>query len=379
VNTFHEFQIQATLIEGLHKENIITPTPVQEAAIPIALGNQDLLATAATGSGKTLAYLLPAFARIDSQSKELNTLILAPTHELVVQINTVIKRLSKNAEIPVRSTTIVGGVNIKRQIEALKSKPHIIVGTPGRVLELIQKKKIKAHQVKTIVIDEADKLLSDSNLKGVQAVMKTTLRDHQVLAFSASLQPATQARALALMKEATVIDLSADKPNMDIDHLCLVVERRKKIIALRKLLHAVKPKKALVFINRNELIQEVVEKLNYHHIKAEGIFGNASKVERKAALDAFKKGKATVLIASDLLARGLDLPDLTHVIHLDLPGDVNEYIHRAGRTGRAGKKGTSISLISENEINFLLGVEQRFDIEFTVMELSRGQLVEREE
>ncbi len=379
MKTFRAFQIQNTLIEGLHKENISEPTAVQEAAIPIALQNLDLLATAATGSGKTLAYLLPAFERIDTNSKELNTLILAPTHELVVQINTVIKRLAKNSNTSLRSTTIVGNVNIKRQLEALKAKPQIIVGTPGRVLELIQMKKLKAHQVKTIVIDEADKLLSDSNHKNIQAIIKTTLRDRQILAFSASLHPTTQARATAMMKDPTVIDLSAEKPNLDINHFCLVVERRKKIITLRKLLHAVQPKKALVFINRNELIQEVVDKLNYHHIKAEGVFGNATKVERKAALDAFRSGKSTVLIASDLLARGLDLPELTHVINLDLPSEVNEYIHRAGRTGRAGNKGTAISLVSENEINFLMGVEKKFDIEFEVKELSRGQLIDRAE
>lgn len=379
MKTFRAFQIQNTLIEGLHKENISEPTAVQEAAIPIALQNLDLLATAATGSGKTLAYLLPAFERIDTNSKELNTLILAPTHELVVQINTVIKRLAKNSNTSLRSTTIVGNVNIKRQLEALKAKPQIIVGTPGRVLELIQMKKLKAHQVKTIVIDEADKLLSDSNHKNIQAIIKTTLRDRQILAFSASLHPTTQTRAIAMMKAPTVIDLSAEKPNLDIKHFCLVVERRKKIITLRKLLHAVQPKKALVFINRNELIQEVVDKLNYHHIKAEGVFGNATKVERKAALDAFRSGKSTVLIASDLLARGLDLPELTHVINLDLPAEVNEYIHRAGRTGRAGNKGTAISLVSENEINFLMGVEKKFDIEFEVKELSRGQLIDRAE
>ncbi len=379
MKTFHAFEIKENLIEGLYKENITEPTAVQEAAIPVALQNLDCLATAATGSGKTLAYLLPVFERVDTNSKELNTLILAPTHELVVQINMVIKRLAKNSDTALRSTTIVGNVNIKRQLEALKAKPHIIVGTPGRVLELIQMKKLKSHQAKVIVIDEADKLLADSNIKTVQAIIKTTLRDRQLLAFSASLHPTTQERAIAMMKEPTVIDLSAEKPNLDIEHFCLVVERRKKIDTLRKLLHAVQPKKALVFINRNELIQEVTDKLNFHHIKAECIYGNASKVERKAALDAFRSGKSTVLIASDLLARGLDLPELSHVINLDLPAEVNEYIHRAGRTGRAGNKGTAISMVTENEINFLEGVERKFDIEFEVKELSRGQLIDREE
>jgi len=379
MNTFNDFRIQENLIEGLHKETIINPTQVQEKAIPLALNNQDLLATAATGSGKTLAYILPAFERIDPSSKALHTLVLAPTHELVVQINTVIKRLAKNASTPIRSTTLVGGVNIKRQIEALKSKPQIIVGTPGRVLELIKMKKVKAHQVKTIVIDEADKLLADSNHETVKAIVKTTLRDRQLVAFSASLHSNTQARAEAMMKDASIINLTSTETNTNIDHLCMIVDRRKKIIVLRKLLHAIQPEKALVFINRNEMVQEVVSKLNYHQVKTEGIFGNATKPERKKALDAFKSGKSKVLIASDLLARGLDLKGLTHVINLDLPEDLNEYIHRVGRTGRAGQAGTAISLIDEREINDLLAVERHFDVEFTVMELSRGKFIEREE
>lgn len=379
MNTFQALQIQETLIAGLHKDTIVEPTEVQQKTIPMVMENQDLLATAATGSGKTLAYVLPAFNRIEPDSKALHTLVLAPTHELVVQINTVIKQLAKNSETPVRSTTLVGGVNIKRQIEALKSKPQIVVGTPGRVLELIKMKKVKAHQVKTVVIDEADKLLADSNHDTVKAIVKTTLRDRQLLAFSASLHPATQTRAEALMKDPTIVNLTTTKQNTDIQHLCMVVERRKKVIALRKLLHAIQPEKALVFINRNELIQEVVSKLNYHQIKAVGIFGNATKPERKKALDSFKNGKSKVLIASDLLARGLDVKGVTHVINLDLPADVNEYIHRAGRTGRAGQEGTSISLIDENEVNYLMAVERRFQIEFTVMELSQGQFIEREE
>ena len=379
MNKFNDFQIQENLIEGLHKETIVNPTQVQEKAIPLALNNQDLLATAATGSGKTLAYILPAFERIDPSSKALHTLVLAPTHELVVQINTVIKRLAKNASTPIRSTTLVGGVNIKRQIEALKSKPQIIVGTPGRVLELIKMKKVKAHQVKTIVIDEADKLLADSNHETVKAIVKTTLRDRQLVAFSASLHSNTQARAEAMMKDASIINLTSTETNTNIDHLCMIVDRRKKIIVLRKLLHAIQPEKALVFINRNEMVQEVVSKLNYHQVKTEGIFGNATKPERKKALDAFKSGKSKVLIASDLLARGLDLKGLTHVINLDLPEDLNEYIHRVGRTGRAGQAGTALSLIDEREINDLLAVERHFDVEFTVMELSRGKFIEREE
>lgn len=378
MSTFKALNISEDLIKGLAKDKITEPTGVQQIAIPVAMEHRDLIAEAITGSGKTLAYVLPAFEKIDPSSKDLHTIILAPTHELVVQINNVIKKLSDDSGRDVRSTAIIGKVNIKRQVEALKKKPHIIVGTPGRVLELTKMKKIKAHQVKTIVIDEADKLLSDDNIQVIMDVIKTTMRDRQLMVFSASLPQDSVKRAVALMKEPELLNVEYEPINTDIEHLCILSERRDKIDNLRKLIHAVKPKKAIVFINRNELVQEVAMKLAYHKIKAVGIFGNATKAERKSILDSFRSGKANILVASDLVARGLDLKDITHIINLDVPEDLNEYTHRAGRTGRAGNKGTSITLVTEKEVPLLLKIQKMTGIEFEVKELYMGDLIEPE-
>lgn len=378
MKTFENLKLSSDLIKGLAKDKIEMPTDIQSQAIPTAMAHKDLIAQAETGSGKTLAYVLPSFEKIDTNSKDLHTIVLAPTHELVVQINNVIKKLASDSGRPVRSTTIIGQVNKKRQIEALKKKPHIIVGTPGRVLDLIKMKKIKAHQVKTVVIDEADKLLSDDNITTVMDVIKTTLRDRQLMVFSASLPDEAVKRATAFMNEPELVNVEISSVNNDIEHLCILSERRDKIKNLRKLIHAVKPTKAIVFINRNELVQEVTMKLSYHKIKAVGIFGNATKAERKAILDSFKSGKANVLVASDLVARGLDLSDITHVINLDVPEDLNEYTHRSGRTGRAGAKGTSITLVTEKEIPLLLKIEKMTGIEFDAKALYKGQLVEPE-
>ncbi len=375
MNTFNELNIKENLIDGLKKQSIVKPTPIQESTISLLLENKDVIAEAVTGSGKTLAYLLPSFEKIDTSSKELHTIVLAPTHELVVQINNVIKDLSIHSGIPVRSTPIIGEVNIKRQVESLKSKPHIVVGTPGRVLELIKMKKIKAHQAKTIVIDEADKLLSDNNVESVKAVIKTTLRDRQLLAFSASISKLTSERATELMKEPQLISLADEKVNNDIEHFYIISTVRDKINVLRSLIHATKPKKAIVFINKNELIQEMVSRLNYHKIDAVGIFGNATKASRKKALDAFKSGKSNILVSSDLVARGLDLQDITHVINLDIPADLDEYIHRVGRTGRAGKKGTAISIITENERRFINKIEKSNGIVISPKKLYKGKLI----
>ncbi|MBN2899576.1 MAG: DEAD/DEAH box helicase [Clostridia bacterium] len=376
MKTFETYELEDRLISGLKAEGIVSPTEIQDKAIPLLMANKDVIGEAVTGSGKTLAYLLPAFQKIDENSKDLHTLVLAPTHELVIQVNNVIKSLSDASGKTVRSVAILGEVNIKRQVEALKAKPHIIVGTPGRILELIEMKKIKAHQVKTIVIDEGDKLLSDDNISTVQRVIKTTLRDRQLCIFSASVNAVAIERAEALMKEPALIQLSEEKVNMDISHYCILTEKRDRINTLRKVIHAVNPKKAIVFINMNEMVQEVESKLRHHKIQAVGIFGNARKADRKQALDAFRSGEANVLIASDLVARGLDLQDITHVISLDVPPNLNEYVHRAGRTGRAGNKGVAISIITEKDVNALMKIEKQHHIEFEVKEVRQGKLVE---
>lgn len=378
MKTFKELNINEKVISGLQKQKINNPTSIQESTILLSMENKDIIAEAVTGSGKTLAYLLPAFNRLDIDSKDLHTLILVPTHELVLQINTVIKNLAKDSNFPVRSTPIIANVNIKRQVDNLKSKPHIIVGTPGRVLELIKMRKIKAHQIKTIVIDEADKLFSDNNIATVKAIIKTTQRDRQLLAFSASINDNAIDQATEIMKEPKLINLTREKVNNDIEHYYITTTRRYKSTTLRSLIYASNPKKTIVFLNRNEFIQDLVAELKYHKLNAVGIFGNASKEERKKALDSFRTGKSNILISSDLMARGLDLKDITHVINLDVPENFDEYVHRVGRTGRAGEKGVAISIITEDEERFIKKIARMNSISIIPKELYKGKLIDLE-
>lgn len=374
MNNFKELKIREAIVKGLATDNITIPTEIQELAIPLIMEGKDLIGEAVTGSGKTLAYLLPSFQAIDTDSKDLHTLIIAPTHELVVQINVVIKTLAENAQYPVRSVPIIGNVNIKRQIDSLKTKPHIIVGTPGRILELIKARKIKAHLVKTLVIDEVDKLLSDNNQQAIKEIIKTTLRDRQLLAFSASVNPQALERAKDLMVSPEILRLKSEKINKDIDHCYIVASRRDKIGFTRQVIHAVKPVKAIVFLNKNELIQDLNDRLVYHNIKSVAIYGNGTKAQRKKAIDAFRTGDAQILVASDLVARGLDLPAITHVINLDIPNDLNEYTHRVGRTGRAGKKGVAISIVTSKEVQYIKAIEKLNGIQCLEKEISKGRL-----
>ncbi|MEE1238175.1 MAG: DEAD/DEAH box helicase, partial [Turicibacter sp.] len=211
--SFQALNLNEALIEGLNKQHITTPTAIQAEAIPVILSRQDVIAQSHTGSGKTLAFLTPLFQMIDSTKREMQVLILAPTHELVMQIDAQIKLLASNSGEAVTSTTIIGGANIEKQIKKLKEKPHIIVGSAGRILELIKKKKITAHTIKTIVLDEADSLLDNTNTKTIQDIIKTTLRDRQLCLFSASISDNTLELAQSFMKEPVILK-TADQVEM---------------------------------------------------------------------------------------------------------------------------------------------------------------------
>lgn len=374
--SFEEIGLKENLINGLKKNGITEATEIQFKSIPFAMENRDIIGESETGSGKTLAYLLPLFEKVDYSKKEMQAVILAPTHELVMQINNEIKNLAENSELPVTSAALIGNVNLKRQIERLREKPHIIAGSPGRILELIKMKKISAHTIKTIVIDEGDKLLDENNLVLVKDVIKTTMRDRQLMVFSATINEKTINTAKDLMKDPCIIRIQPDiKVNNHITHLYIKAEQRDKIEVLRKLIASVNPERAIIFINKSEEIQLTTAKLQYHHLKASGIYGTALKEERKKALEQFRIGKINLLVASDLAARGLDIKDVHLIINLDLPEDPKEYIHRTGRTGRSGNAGTAISIITERELTTIKKYKQLFNIEIEEKKMYKGALV----
>ncbi|MDS1004780.1 DEAD/DEAH box helicase [Clostridium sporogenes] len=377
MNSFDTLNLNPMLVEGLKKLNINEPTEIQKRAIPLAMENRDIIGQSETGTGKTLAYLLPIFEKVNVEKKEMQTIILAPTHELSMQINNEIKNIASNSNMDVRSMAIIGEANIKRQIEKLKEKPHIIVGSPGRILELIKKKKITAHTVKTIVIDEGDKLLDKNNIKVVKDIIKTTLKDRQLMLFSATITESSLNIAKDLMKEAEVIKAKEQNTvNENIKHLYITGEHRERIEVLRKLIASTNPKRAIVFINRNEEIELITLKLQYHKIKAYGIYGAAEKEQRKKALEDFRLGKVQILVSSDLSARGLDIKDVTHIFNLDLPENPKEYLHRVGRTGRASEEGTAISIITEKEKALIRKYEKEFNINIEEKKIYKGTLID---
>ena len=378
MTTFKELNLNLNLIEGLQKQNITEPTEVQTLSIGKILENKDLLVNAQTGSGKTLAYLLPMFEKIDTSKRETQVLVLAPTHELVMQIVDQAKLLAANSNVDVTSFSLIGEVNIQKQIKNIKAiKPHIVVGTCGRVLDLIQQRKLKAHTIKTIVLDEIDSLLSGDNTKRVKDIIKTTLRDRQVLGFSASLNENTIDICDSIMKSPELIKTKEELViNPNINHMYLYGDRRDKFNLLRKSIAATTPKRAIVFVNDENSIEIITSKLNYHNYKAVGIYGRMTKEDRKNALNAFKLGKAKILVSSDLSARGLDIVDITHVFNLDFPGSPNEYIHRCGRTARGKRSGDAISIVTNQNLSTIRDYKRNFNINIKPKELKEGKLVD---
>ncbi|MBZ9688646.1 DEAD/DEAH box helicase [Clostridium estertheticum] len=375
--SFVELGLQESLIEGLKKQGIESPTEIQAKAIPLGLENKDIIGESETGTGKTLAYLLPIFQKIDITSKDIQAIILAPTHELAMQIHKQIELLSENSASGVKSTSIIGNVNIKRQLESLKEKPHIIVGSAGRILELITMKKLKSHGVKTIVIDEGDRMIDENNIEGVKAIIKTTLRDRQIMLFSATVSPKAVEIAKTLMKDAEVIkvgDKSVVNPN--IEHMYFLVEKREKLILLRKLISATNPEKAIIFINKSDEVEITTSKLSYHGLKVVGIHGTSEKENRKKAIEDFNVGKIQLLVASDLAARGLDIQGVTHIFNLDIPENSKDYLHRVGRTARMGQRGLALSIAEERELDLIKTYEKDFNIEIVQKDIYMGRIID---
>ena len=376
-NTFWELGVPEALCRGLLARGIRRPTHIQtQAWAPIRAG-KDLLAEAETGSGKTLAYLVPVLAGLNWEEKSPQALVLTPTHELAAQVERVARLLGEAAGLPLRTALLIGGASRERQVEKLKAKPQLLIGSAGRVLDLYRAHKLKMAGVHTLVLDEADRLMT-LEPDNVAAVVKTTLRDRQLLAFSASLNGRGREAAQALMKPEPVEirPLRATLPKT-IRQGYVVTDFRQKVNTLRKVLAAEAPERALVFLNNPENLQVVTEKLRYHGLKAAALFGQDKKEGRRVALNDFREGRVNILLCTDLAARGLDFPGLTHVVQMDAPEDPVQYQHRVGRCGRQGAAGTAILLLTPGQVRWVRTYEKTFGVHIGEMSLGYGRLIER--
>ncbi|MGD9843017.1 MAG: DEAD/DEAH box helicase [Steroidobacteraceae bacterium] len=373
--TFINLQLQSELIAALDKQQITAPTPIQAAALPVLLAGKDAYLHAETGTGKTLAYLLPIFARLDAALAATQAVIIAPTHELAIQIQRLCCDLARDAGWPVRTLLLIGGTATDRQIDKLKKKPHLVVGSPGRMGELISKGKLKMQHVRSIVVDEADRLLSDESMLAIRAIINAAPRNRQLVFASATVESHSTAVIKELAPDIVMLQVSAAPVNPNIEHIYLVCEERDKPDELRKVLHALEPERAIVFVHRNDIAEKIASKLAHHHIPAADLNAALDKEDRKRAMDGFRNTAIRVLIASDIAARGLDIKGVTHVFNFDVPTLSKAYLHRVGRTGRAGAKGLAVSLVTEIEARVIRRYQEELGIDMQCVRMREGRLI----
>ena len=393
MNTFLDLSIMPELCKVLESRAITVPTPVQREVIPCILSGENVIFQSETGTGKTFCYLLPAFMRClsDESSAAPKILVIAPTHELSSQIKGEAISLAQDSGLPVTSALCIGSAPLKRQIEMLKSKPFILVGGPARILELIRLKKLKTQGISMVVLDETDRMLAPEMRDILADLLSALPSSSQYIACSATLSkyhasllekmlPKLVAATARAEQSATgpapddgskpqikhrirMINLPPeDVLKRNITHWAFFCEGREKIENLRKFILAEKPGKTLVFTAIAGQVENIAAQLNHRKIPCSGLYAKLDKTERKKALDDFKSGRTKILVTSDLAARGLDIPGITHVVQLDVNENEDFFIHRAGRTARAGKSGINAIFGDERELRNLARIEKKLGI-----------------
>ena len=320
--------------------------PVQTQLIPSMLEGKDVVAQSPTGSGKTLAFVLPILNQVDGSKQIIQALIVAPSQELSMQIVEVLREWTAGTDISVAQ--LIGGANMARQLEKLKKKPTIVVGTPGRLNELMKSKKLKLHEIRHIVLDEGDQLLAREHRGVVKSLIEGSNHDRQLVVVSATITEEIELVASRMMKDPVRIHVSnEDLPAQGkVVHSFVKVEERDKTDLLRRLAY-VEGLRGLAFVNNLDQLLMKETKLKFRgDAKIVALHSDMKKEERKQALASFRKGEVSILIATDIAARGLDIEGLTHVIHVDVPHSLEPYLHRSGRTGRAGADGEVLSLLT---------------------------------
>lgn len=341
-HVFNDFAISAQLKQNIADRNYTAPSPIQDQAIPHILEGKDVVGIANTGTGKTAAFLIPLLNKVQ-QNPNTNILIVAPTRELAVQIFDDCKLFSKGMNIGY--TICIGGVSMYHQIQGLRKRPHVIIGTPGRLIDLSKQGHVRFNSFNTIVLDEVDRMLDMGFIQDVRYMIDQLPKERQSLFFSATLSPEIESVMKVFLKDPVTISVKTRETATSIHQDVIKLAGRNKIDVLHDLLIEKGFEKVLVFGRTKWGIEKLAKELRFRGFKVESLHGNKTQNQRQNSLDAFKADRAQVLLATDIASRGLDIPDVTHVINFDLPSTYEDYVHRIGRTGRADKKGIALSFI----------------------------------
>jgi len=369
--TFKELNIIAPILSALETKEYFEPTPIQFESIPVLLQGKDILGSAQTGTGKTAAFAIPILQNLyeekqrETSRRTIKALVLAPTRELALQIHDNFKEYGKN--IDVKTTVIFGGVPQSRQVRALNQGVDILVATPGRLLDLIQQRKLTLSNVSYLVLDEADRMLDMGFVRDVKKIVAMVKRERQTMFFSATMPKAIVNLSNEMLHNPVRVMVSPEEETIDrIKQSVFYVEKKIKIKLLINLLKNNELKSVLVFSRTKHGANKIVKDLDLANIRSSAIHGNKSQGARQRALAAFKSKQIRVLIATDIAARGIDVDELSHVINYDLPEVPETYIHRIGRTGRAGLGGVAISFCSHEQIDLLRDIQKHIKMTIPV-------------
>ena len=353
---FNELNLSADLLAEIEKAGFVEASPIQEQTIPLALEGKDVIGQAQTGTGKTAAFGLPTLEKIRTEEATIQALVIAPTRELAVQSQEELFRFGRSKGVKVRS--VYGGSSIEKQIKALKSGAHIVVGTPGRLLDLIKRKALKLQDIETLILDEADEMLNMGFLEDIEAIISRVPESRQTLLFSATMPDAIKRIGVQFMKEPEHVKIAAKELTTElVDQYYIRVKEQEKFDTMTRLMDVEQPELAIVFGRTKRRVDELTRGLKIRGFRAEGIHGDLDQNKRLRVLRDFKNGNLDVLVATDVAARGLDISGVTHVYNYDIPQDPESYVHRIGRTGRAGKSGQSITFVAPNEMGYLQIIE----------------------
>lgn len=353
---FSDFGLTEPVIQAINIMGFEEATPIQEQAVPAGLKGRDLIGQAHTGTGKTVAFGIPLVELLKVEREHIQGLVLTPTRELAVQVAEELNKIGQFKGI--RTLPIYGGQDINRQIVALKKRPHVIVGTPGRLMDHMRRRTIRLSQVGMVVLDEADEMLNMGFIEDIETILKDIPEERQTLLFSATMPAPIQTLAGKFMRSPEVIRSESRQVTVpNIKQSYIVVEEKQKFDVLCRLLDTQLPDRTIVFGRTKRRVDEVFEALSKRGYSADGLHGDMSQSRRDLVMRQFKEGTVEVLVATDVAARGLDITGVTHIYNFDIPQDPEGYVHRIGRTGRAGKTGVAITFVTPREIHHLKIIE----------------------
>ena len=360
-NGFSALKVCAHTVEQLQKMGITRPMPVQEQAIPALFAGRDVIARAQTGTGKTLAFLVPLAEKVDADKPYAQALVITPTRELAQQIAVELKKIL--GESPIKVLAVTGGRDFEEQKYKLEGRSHVLIGTPGRLLDHIKKGNTDLGGVKYLVLDEVDEMLQQGFMDEAFDLIAMTAAEHQTMLCSATLNEEVRKLGRKLTKNCALIDIEPDKAIVDkIKQICLKTTDEYKNRAVAALIERLNPYLGIVFCMSKERTKELGDWLGMQGFNVDVLHGEMSPAKRKTVMKSFRDAKIQVLVASDLAARGLDVEGVTHVINYDIPHDVDWYVHRIGRTGRAGNDGVAITLYTPEEVKWLRNIETRLGV-----------------